>query len=81
MFAEITQLLGIERVIWPIRAFAPLPAFRQHSDVITAYAICFNNDEAADLWGVREWEFFLDDLVTHLAPDGSIWLQFNGSSM
>lgn len=59
------------------RAFAPLPAFRENSDVITAYAICFNNHKAADLWGVLEWEFFLDDVVTHLAPDSSIWLQFN----
>ena len=29
------------------------------------------------LWGVPEWEFFLDDLAKHLAPRGRVWLELN----
>jgi hypothetical protein len=29
------------------------------------------------LWGVSEWEFFLDDLKKHLRPRGRIWLELN----
>jgi hypothetical protein len=39
--------------------------------------ICFNNHKQADLWGVAEWEFFLDDLARHLAPRGRVWLELN----
>ena len=30
-----------------------------------------------NLWGVKEWQFFLDDLETHLTPQGRICLGFN----
>jgi hypothetical protein len=39
--------------------------------------ICFNNHKHADLWGVPEWNFFLDDLTKHLAPGGRVWLELN----
>jgi hypothetical protein len=29
------------------------------------------------LWGVPEWEFFLNDLTKHLTPRGRIWLELN----
>ena len=77
MFGEITRLLGIERVTWPIRPFAPVPPLGKKFDLITAYRICFNNHKRADLWGVPEWKFFLDDLARHLAGKGRIWLELN----
>jgi len=77
MFTETTRLLEIERVIWPIRPFVPLPPLGKKFDLITAYRICFNNHKRADLWGVSEWEFFLDDLAKHLTPRGRVWLELN----
>ena len=62
MFREITRLLGVRRVVQQIQAFRPLPSFGQKFDVITAFMICFNNHKMPGLWGVPEWEFFLDDL-------------------
>jgi hypothetical protein len=29
------------------------------------------------LWGVPEWEFFLEDLSKYLKPRGRIWLELN----
>jgi SAM-dependent methyltransferase len=77
MFAEITQLLGVRRVIWRIQPFVPLPDLRQKFDLISAFLICFNNHKQANLWGVPEWEFFLTDLARHLAPRGRVWLELN----
>ena len=39
--------------------------------------ICFNGHKSPNLWGVKEWEFFLNDLETHLTPQGRICLGFN----
>jgi SAM-dependent methyltransferase len=80
MFTEITSLLGVRRVIQRIRAFRPLPDLGGKFDLITAFMICFNNHRQRNLWGVAEWNFFLDDLATHLAPRGRVWLELNRES-
>jgi len=77
MFREVTRLLGVHRVVERIEAFRPLPNFGQQFDVITAFMICFNNHKMPGLWGVPEWEFFLDDLAKHLKPRGRVWLELN----
>jgi SAM-dependent methyltransferase len=80
MFAEITRLLGVRRVVQRIRAFHPLPDLGGKFDLITAFMICFNNHRHANLWGVAEWNFFLDDIAKHLAPRGRVWLELNRES-
>jgi SAM-dependent methyltransferase len=77
MFADITRLLGVRRVIQQIQAFEPLPDLGAKFNLVTAFMICFNNHKQANLWGVAEWEFFLDDLARHLAPRGRVWLELN----
>ena len=77
MFGEITRLLGVRRVVQQIHAFRPLPNFGQKFDVITAFMICFNDHKMPGLWGVPEWEFFLNDLAKHLTPRGRVWLELN----
>ncbi len=77
MFREITRLLGVHRVVQRIEAFRPLPNVGQKFDVITAFMICFNNHKMPGLWGVPEWEFFLDDLAKHLTLRGRVWLELN----
>ena len=77
MFREITRLLGVRRVVQQIQAFRPLPNFGQKFDVITAFMICFNDHKMPGLWGVPEWEFFLNDLAKHLTRRGRVWLELN----
>jgi SAM-dependent methyltransferase len=77
MFREITRLLDVHRVVQRIQAFRPLPSFGQRFDVITAFMVCFNNHKMPGLWGVPEWDFFLDDLAKHLKPRGRVWLELN----
>jgi SAM-dependent methyltransferase len=80
MFAEITSLLDVRRVIQRIQAFGPLPDLGEKFDLITAFMICFNNHRHRNLWGVAEWKFFLDDVAKHLAPRGRVWLELNRES-
>ena len=77
MFGEITRLLGVRRVISRIEPFTPLPHLGGKFDLITAFMICFNNHKQANLWGVPEWKFFLDDLSKYLTPRGRVWLELN----
>jgi SAM-dependent methyltransferase len=76
-FAEMIALLAVPRLIWEIAPFVRLPDLGEKYDVITAHMICFNGHKSANLWGIREWEFFLDDLARHLEPRGLIWLELN----
>ena len=76
MFGDLTSLLGVHRVIWQINAFDPLPDLGKF-DLITAFLICFNRHKQVNVWGVPEWEFFLDDLTKHLTPRGRVWLELN----
>jgi SAM-dependent methyltransferase len=77
MFREITHLLRVRRVVQQIEAFRPLPSFGRKFDIITAFMICFNNHKMPALWGVSEWDFFLNDLAKHLKPRSRIWLELN----
>ena len=77
MYGEMTQMLGIPRVIWRVKAYEPLPTFEHKFDLITAFMICFNGHKSPALWEPGEWAFFLDDLETRLKPGGRIQLGFN----
>lgn len=77
MFRELIDLLHIPRVLTRIEAFRPLPQLDRKFDLITAHLICFNNHKSDKLWGPGEWDYFLNDLTTHLTPSGRVWLELN----
>lgn len=77
MFAEMTRMLRLQRIIWRIEPYQVLPDLGRKFDLITAFMICFNGHRSPALWGRAEWTFFLDDLETRLVPGGRIHLWFN----
>ena len=77
MFRELTKCSKCQRVIARIDAFQPLPKLDRKFDVITAHLICFNAHKSDKLWGPAEWDFFLNDLASHLNPGGRVWLELN----
>jgi SAM-dependent methyltransferase len=80
LYAELLELFGVERIIWTIRPFEPLPNLATSFDWITAFSVSFNTDRLTQrLWDVEEWDFFLRDLQRHLAPAGKIFLGLNPS--
>ena len=77
-FREMIGLLGINRRIWRIEAYQPLPDLGSKFDVIAAHMICFNGHKSPQLWRIPEWEFFLNDLAdNHLHSGGKVCLELN----
>lgn len=83
LFRETTALLGVKRIIKRIEAFTPLPDLGEKFDFITAHRVCFHQrnfqaDGSYEEWDPPEWDFFLDDVRSHLLkPDGRLLLDFN----
>ena len=77
LFTETTELFGVPRVIWRIEPFVRLPDLGRKFDLMTAHMICFNGHNSDAVWGVAEWEFFLDDLSAHMNSDARVQLVLN----
>ncbi len=77
LFGELVDLLQVERKIWKIKAFEPMPDLGGKFDLITGFSTGFNRNADKSLWGPREWDFFLEDLRKHLRPGGKIFLALN----
>lgn len=77
LFTETTEFLGVPRIIWRIEPFVRLPDLGQKFDLMTAHMICFNGHNSDAVWSVPEWEFFLDDLSTHMNPGARVQLVMN----
>lgn len=77
VFGDLVDLMGVDRRVWEIKAFEPLPDLGRKFDLITAYSTGFNRKQDKTLWGPSEWNFFLDDLTNHLKPGGKVFLGLN----
>jgi hypothetical protein len=78
LFTELTDLFNVQRRVWAIHPFEPLPQLGRKFDLITAFSIDFNRDRKRDgWWGPPEWAFFLEDLKRHLNPGGRVFLGLN----
>lgn len=76
-YEAMMKLLGVPRVTSRIEPFVPLPDLGARFDLVTAHQILFNRSKPSGHWKLAEWEFFLDDLRSHLKPNGRILLRFN----
>jgi SAM-dependent methyltransferase len=78
MYGEMFELLEMPRKIWRIEPFQPLPDLGGRVDLVTGFAVCFNSHGSNTVWGVKEWDFFLDDLRKNvLSPKGEIYFELN----
>ena len=74
---RMIALFKLERwTVW-IKPMEKLPDFRRQFDLITGFMICFNFPTLETYWSVEDWNFFLDDLLTYLKPDGRIYFSLN----
>ena len=77
-YRDMIALFGISRTGVRVETYKNLPLLGKRFDVITAHQICFIGHKTENLWGVDEWDFFLNDLVeNYLNPNGTIALEFN----
>jgi SAM-dependent methyltransferase len=78
VFDGLVELLGVERVVYAIQAFEPMPDLGRKFDLITAFSTAFHGGrEHSWRWGPDEWEFLIADLERHLQPGGRIFFGLN----
>ncbi|MEX1119914.1 MAG: class I SAM-dependent methyltransferase [Terrimicrobiaceae bacterium] len=78
IYRDLIASLGVRRVIGRIEAFEPVPGVESRFDLITAFAICFNDHSEQVPWGCDPWEYFLKDVASRLLkPQGKIVLKLN----
>lgn len=78
MYAEIFEMMQMPRCVWRIEPFQPLPDLGARFDFLTGFAVCFNSHGSEHVWGVKEWEFFLDDIEKNvLSQSGEIYFELN----
>ena len=79
LFRELLDLFQVERRVWAIRPYQPLPDLGRRFDLITAFSVDFNRESKRNWWWeAPEWTFFLDDLYHHqLKAGGRVFLGLN----
>lgn len=78
LFTQLLDLFRVERRVWTIKPFEPLPDLGRKFDLVTAFSIDFNRISKQDWWwGPEQWAFFLDDIKRHLKPGGRVFLGLN----
>jgi hypothetical protein len=77
IFRETVSLLGLRRIVHSIAPFQALPDTGAPFDLITAHMTCFNRYDDGTPWGIREWEYFLHDMSSRLAPSGRLQFDLN----
>jgi SAM-dependent methyltransferase len=78
MYTEMFEMMAMPRRVWRIEPFQPLPDLGSRFDLVTGFAVCFNSHGSDHVWGIKEWEFFLDDLAKNvLSEAGGIYFELN----
>lgn len=78
LYQAVADVLGVERTLWTIRPFQRLPQTGERYDLVTGFAVLFNEPEGERAWAAAEWRFFLADLADRvLAPGGRVFLSLN----
>ncbi|MGA7215548.1 MAG: class I SAM-dependent methyltransferase [Terrimicrobiaceae bacterium] len=77
IFREMVSLLGLERIVHRIEPFQALPDTGAPFDLITSHMTRFNWLDNDAPWGIKEWEFFLNDTASRLTPNGRLQFDLN----
>jgi SAM-dependent methyltransferase len=76
IYRELTGILRVERRLHSIERFKPLPALDGTFDLVTGFAVQFNNPAQGETWGADEWRHLLEDLSENvLAPSGRVYFE------
>ena len=80
LFNKASEFLNIDRRDYTIEAFTPMPIYDKKFDFVTAFQICFNGHIENELWGEKQWDFFLSDLFkNHMNENGRVYFEMNWS--
>jgi SAM-dependent methyltransferase len=77
IFRETISLLGLTRIVHRIEPFQALPNTGAPFDLITSHMTRFNWHDDGTPWGIKEWEFFLEDTASRLTASGRLQFDLN----
>jgi len=78
LFEKVCDFLELDIRALEIKPLTPLPDFGTKFDLVTAFQVCFHGHRSENLWGVKEWKFFLDDLFSnHVNDGGRMYMDLN----
>lgn len=78
IYRDVVAALGVTRTIGRIEPGKAVPIEDGPFDLITAFAVCFNDHNGECPWGEAEWGFFLDDVAQRLlSPGGHLLMKLN----
>lgn len=78
LFDEVTDFFRIKKTHCRIRAFERLPDMGTKFDLIASIQLGFHGLTRDTVWGVEEWQFFLEDILQNqLKPGGRIFFELN----
>jgi hypothetical protein len=82
VYSELLAALHCSPYISPvlIERLLPMRVAERDLDLITAFWITFNRLRQPDEWGVAEWQFFIEDALSHLRDGGTLHLELNPHS-
>jgi hypothetical protein len=84
VFEDVTKWLKVDRRVWYIKPFHPIPYLGQRFDLVTAFMVNFDRLPTPDRkpWTTKEWDFFLFDLAcNHLKDNGRVVLLLNNRTL
>jgi hypothetical protein len=82
-YAELCDLLGVERLVSPVLRQQRLPDFGRRFDLVTVVSQKFDHlarhpDGSRTYWQLGDWTFFLQDVMDNqLAPGATFYLKLN----
>jgi SAM-dependent methyltransferase len=79
VYSELLESLNCRQHVAPvsIERFVPYRFGGEQYDLITAFLTCFNRHAQPDVWGVREWRFFVEDALGGMRPGGRLFVGLN----
>ncbi len=82
VYRKLPELLKCDHRIsrHRVQPFTPID-INGSFDVITGFQVCFNNHRKKDVWGIKEWDYFIKDLKHRLNKNGKIILELNADKL
>lgn len=78
LFSKANEFLGVDGREYRIEPMTAMPSYGTKFDLVTAFQVCFNRADDGTLWGLREWDFFLEDLFeNHMNAGGRLYMELN----